>query len=170
MAASNVYEIRILFDPNEQGAGDAPIAKLQGGKADVGKKGGEAEGAGAVIAGSLKAVRPFIDTAMAMRSQYVSTVTGSRQLEQKTAFYQSFLSTGLDVVQGAASGGGIAAALGIASGPVGVAVGAAVAIAGKALEIAQRAADIANKKEVESTAISVGKARAGISWNMSRRK
>lgn len=171
MASNNVYEIIIRYDQDLPDLGDSPIAGAGGApSAPKGAAGGAGVPAGIGAAAGLKAIRPFVDAGMTMRSNYVTTVTGSAQLAQRTKLVNSTVSTGLDLAASAASGAGIASALGLAStGPaalIGLAVGGVV----KAVDIVTRMAELANKKEVEDTAISAGRARAGISWNMSRRK
>lgn len=171
MASNNVYEIIIRYDQDLPDLGDSPIAGAGGApSAPKGAAGGTSAPASVGAAAGLKAIRPFVDAGMTMRANYVSTVTGAAQLAQRTKLVNSTFSTGLDLATSAASGAGIASALGVAAtGPaalVGLAVGGVI----KAVEIVTRMAELANKKEVEDTAITAGRARAGISWNMSRRK
>lgn len=171
MASNNVYEIHIIYDQNAQAAGDSPIAGSGSVPPSAPSSGEGSAPAISPTAGALKVARPFVDTALSMRSQYISTVTGSQQLAQRNQLTNAAVRGGLDLAAGAAAGGGIASALGMSAmaGPAAI-IGAAMAAIGKVLEIAQNAAEIANKMEVENTAISAGRARAGISWNMSRRK
>ena len=114
-------------------------------------------------------VTPFISTAMQMRTQEVSTVTGSGQLARKQALTNALISTGVAVTSKVVGGAGIASALGVAAGPAAI-VAAAMTAVTKVLDIAASAAEIRNKMEVESTAISATKARAGISWDRSRER
>ena len=120
-------------------------------------------------AGAGKIIRPFIDAGLTMRTDYITTVTGSAQLAQRNRLFNSAVSAAIDLGSYAAAGSGLAAAFGVA-GPVGVAVGLAIGVANDAIDIAVNALKLANKKTVEDAAISAGTARAGISWNMSRRK
>lgn len=166
MAANNVYEIRIRYDADTQDPGDSPIAGSGGGKGGSTK---DPAAKGMTTAGALKVIRPFIDAGMTMRTDYITTVTGSAQLAQRNRLFNSAASASMDLVTSAAAGGGLAAAFGVA-GPAGAAVGLAIGAATKAIDIAVNASKLANKKTVEDTAISAGTARAGISWNMSRRK
>lgn len=170
MASNNVYEIHIIYDQNAQAAGDSPIAGSGSVPPSAPSSGAGSAPAISPTAGALKVARPFVDTALSMRSQYISTVTGSQQLAQRNQFFTSAVRSGVDLATSAAAGAGIASALGIAATGPAALIGIAVSVIGKVLEIAQNAAEISNKMAVENTAISAGRARAGISWNMSRRK
>lgn len=168
MASNNVYEIRIRYDADTQDPGDSPIAGSGGGKGPS-TPGQPAGGKNMATAGAGKIIRPFIDAGLTMRTDYIATVTGSAQLAQRNRLFNSTASAAADLAISSATGAGLAAALGF-SNPVGAVIGVTIGAVNKALDIATKAYALSTKKTVEDTAISAGTARAGISWNMSRRK
>ena len=167
MSNKQSYIIRIRYDtPDGSSVGEAPDSGVDNGK-------GKAESKQEPKVTPASIVTPFVkmgmQTGMQMQSQYINTVTGSGQLARRQELINGLVSTTVDVATNAMTGASVAASLGLAAGPVGAVAGIAIAAVSEVFKIATRAADIRNQQEVESTAITATKARAGISWNRSRR-
>lgn len=161
------YVIRIEYAlPDDSDVGGSPIAKGNGGAKPSQK---DDNVAGKTIASTIGLAQPFINTALTMRANEIATVTGSAQLARRQGFINSAVQSGVSAVQSGLQGGSIAAAFGASTG-VGAIIGVSMMAMQKVLDIAVKAEQIANNIEVESTAINVTKARAGIAYNRSRTK
>jgi hypothetical protein len=169
MAEGREYRIVIEYGslPDESEVGGSPISQSPSGGSNQNKDGGNV--AGKTIASTIGLAQPFINTALTMRSNEIATVTGSAQLARRQNLINSAVQGSVSALQKGLVGGSVAAALGASTG-VGAVVGIGLAAVQKVLDIAVKAEQIANNIEVESTAINVTKARAGMSYNRSRSK
>ena len=168
--ASNEYIIRIFYDtPDGSSVGTAPTvpsAASQGGNDAKSKPTPSVSAASAVSS----MISTGLNTGLTMEAQKINTITGSGQLAQKQALVNSVARSTVNAITSAIGGAGVAASLGLASGPVGAAVGLAISAVSKILDIATSMADISNQKLVEGAAINATKARATISWDRSRER
>lgn len=162
----NEYIIRLFYDtPDGSSVGMAPTDTSA---ASQGSNDAKSKATPGISAASV--LSPMINTGLTLKTQQISTVTGSGQLAQKQSLANSAIRSAMSAGMSALGGAGIAASLGLASGPVGAAVGVAMSAVSKMLDIATSFADISNKMKVESSAINATKARGSISWNRSRER
>lgn len=114
------------------------------------------------------AVQPIIQKTQQMILDNQSTMYASdRQIEQNRLLMEGFNSVvGFGVSM--ASGAGIAASLGLASGPVGAIVGASLFVMNKVMDIAVKQNQIDNQRKVEQDELLVLRGRAGVQFNKSR--
>lgn len=169
MAEGREYKIIIEYGslPDDSDVGGSPISSGSPVGKSPAKDGGNV--AGKTISSAIGFAQPFINSAMAMRSDEIATVTGSAQLARRQNLINSAVQSSVSAVQKGLVGGSVAAAFGASTG-VGAVVGLTVGAIQKVLDIAVKAEAIANKIEAESTSINVTKARAGIAYNRSRAK
>ena len=162
--ADHKYEIVIKYEeiPDGSDVGQAPLASPS-----VNQKKSSASS----VAFASAIIVPTIQTALSNKSAEIRTVTGSDQLARRQEVINSAVNGAVTLAQSAMGGATVAASfgktLGISTGS-GAILGIVTAVMGKVLDIASRAEQLQNQMKVESTQIAVSRARAGISWNMSR--
>ena len=113
-------------------------------------------------------VQPIIQKTQQMILDNQATMYASdRQIEQNRLLMEGVNSVvGFGVSM--ASGAGIAASLGLATGPVGALVGASLFALNKIMDIAVKQNQIDTQKRVELDELSVLRGRAGVQFNKSR--